>query len=146
MIIFLLLFLLTNSHQTTPQVKHHSGVVHDYRKLVAQSSSSAHDYWKTLLNGEKPTIVRVVGDDCSACIATSPIYRDIAHKYGSKGVNFIDINIHENSNRLVLKPYHVKSLPTFMFLYKGDVHILKEHSKMNREILSQGIREYFHIE
>ncbi len=120
----------------------HKGIVHDFRKLASSARGSSEDYWENLFNSDRPSIVRVVGEHCSACIETAPIYRSIAQRYAGK-ITCIDINYQDNKE--LLKKYHIKSLPTFMLIHKNTQHTLKEHSAISRDILIEAIADYFHI-
>jgi thiol-disulfide isomerase/thioredoxin len=117
-------------------------LVYDYKKLATQAKKTPDAYWRALMSSAKPSIVRVVGHDCSACVSTAPMYRDTAKRLGGK-VNFIDM--HYEDNRGLTEELNIKTLPSFVLVHRGNVKVLDKHGSMNREILLNQIQTHFKI-
>lgn len=132
--------VLANSQQKTATAS--KNVVYDFKKLATQAKKTSDLYWRSLMGGSKPSIVRIVGHDCSACVSTAPMYRDIAKRLSGK-VNFIDMNYEDYPP--VIQEHNVKTLPTFMLVHRGNVKVLEKHGSMNRDILLNQIQTHFKI-
>ena len=115
--------------------------VYDFDKVVHTKKRPADEVWRELVSSEKPTVIRVIGEDCPACEESEPIYRAAAQELNGK-VRFYDINF--AGNRDLLRSLNVKKVPTVLLTGYGSVHVHKGHV-IERKTLFASISEYLHI-
>lgn len=76
--------------------------------------------YNKIIAGDKPVIVKLQADWCSACTATASDYEAVAKKYKDRVV-FLKVNI-DNKEFATLKEEHVTvGVPTTLYIRNGEV-------------------------
>lgn len=100
---------------------------------------NADNFEAEVLQSDIPVVVDVFASWCGPCQQMSPIFDELAKELEGQ-YKLVKINIDEERD-LAIK-YNVSSIPTFLFINKGEV-VGKEMGYRSKEDLKAKIAELF---
>ncbi len=100
---------------------------------------TSENFDQEVLKSEIPVVVDVFATWCGPCQQISPIFDELAKELDGK-YKLVKINIDEERDLAV--KYSVSSIPTFLFINKGEV-VGKEMGYMSKDDLKSKIEELF---
>ena len=75
-----------------------------------------YDEFNSILNGGKTAVVDCYADWCGYCKMLEPVLEDLSNEYE---IEFLSINTDDNPE--FTREYQIISLPTLLFIKKGEV-------------------------
>jgi thiol-disulfide isomerase/thioredoxin len=127
----------------TPLIAHdRRDHVHDFHKLAHARGMISSEYWSHLMLSSKPAVIRLTSIDCHRCNNTNRMFHDLAHRFAHT-VTFIDMNYKDFAH--LVKRHHIRSLPTFLFLKQGSLHVLHYQEKITTKAIVKAMREHFGV-
>jgi thioredoxin 1 len=100
---------------------------------------TSEDFESEVLQSDLPVVIDVFATWCGPCQQMAPIFDELAKELTGK-YKLVKINIDEERDLAV--KYNVSSIPTFVFMNKGEV-VGKEMGYMTKEDLKKKIEETF---
>lgn len=101
-------------------------------------SVTRHNFDKEIKSSKKPVVIDVFATWCGPCQHMEPFYEELAKEYGDK-YTFGKLNIDEA--RDVAVEFGIMSVPTFLFLKKGEL-VGQEVGYMPKEKLLEVIQKH----
>jgi thioredoxin len=84
----------------------------------------------TEIPADKKIIIDFYADWCGPCKKVAPIFLDLSDKF--KDIVFLKVNVDEAEE--IASGFEVTSLPTFIFLNKGNIYNRIEGANLNEVI------------
>ena len=101
-------------------------------------SVNSENFEQEVLKSDIPVVVDVFATWCGPCQQMEPIFNELSKELAGK-YKLVQINIDEERD-LAIK-YNVSSIPTFLFIKKGEV-VGKEMGYISSQDLKAKIEEY----
>ena len=80
--------------------------------------SNQTQFQDQVIDSDRPSIIDFWAEWCAPCKATAPAFAAAADRFGDQ-VNFVKINTEQN--RAVAQAFHIRSIPTMVMMYRGEV-------------------------
>lgn len=87
-------------------------------KIISMTNLTSETFEELITKSELPVIVDFWATWCQPCKMITPILMDMAEKFKGQ-VNIVKCNVDEQPQ--LAGEYAIRSVPTMMFFYKGDV-------------------------
>jgi thioredoxin 1 len=100
---------------------------------------TAENFEKEVLKSDIPVVVDVYATWCGPCQQVAPIFDELAKELLGK-YKLVKINI-DDAREIAIK-YNVSSIPTFIFIKKGEI-VGREMGYMSKIDLKKKIEEIF---
>ena len=98
---------------------------------------NSENFEQEVLKSDIPVVVDVYASWCGPCQQLEPIFNELAKELAGK-YKLVKINIDEERDLAV--QYNVSSIPTLLFIKKGEV-VSKEMGYMSKDDLKAKIEE-----